>query len=277
MSHEFDQHFIILPDGSLEKATGKIPADVPLEAIVFPRVSADLVTQARYEQARLDGWAHGMASVVAFKGYYPLAALNRDAVCLFKDAIASLDELQLSSALALGMMQFVRYIMMRMDGQSHNIAMVLATRSFPGVKTDSVFNEGKFSGESNSGCHAKEMWLRKEAEKNGFSTNGLWYCSGLAMHPGDLKAWVGGRGDVERVARERNLTVDGYVNHKGREVAPKPDIAIDPVLVRNETLDVLDSHPGAKYDDVYEQVYNLRSGKVDNNPLVVSEPTQDWG
>jgi hypothetical protein len=145
--------------------------------------------------------------------------------------------------------------------------MMLATRSFPGVKTDSVFNEGKFSG-TDGRLDKEQLWLREQSEARGISTNGKWYCHGLASYAGDPTAWVDGRGDVERIAREKNMTVHGYVEHKGREVEPMADIPIDPRLVRAETLDILDSNPGAKYEDVYERVHDVRTGKVDLNPLV---------
>ena len=94
-----------------------------------------------------------------------------------------------------------RYENMRLDGQSHNMAEMLATRSFPGVKTDAVVNEGKFSGDRGKvGPH--QLWLKQQAEAAGVSTAGKWYCSGLASFPGDPTAWVGDRGDVLRIARE---------------------------------------------------------------------------
>jgi hypothetical protein len=164
----------------------------------------------------------------------------------------------------------LRYQQMRLDGQSHKMAEMLATRSFPGVKTDAIFNEGKFSSDSGL-VGAEQTWLRAQAERAGVSTNGKWYCRGLASFPGDPTAWVGDRGDVLRIAREKNMTVHGYVEHKGHEVDPGDDIEVAPDLIENEVQDILESHPGANADDVRERVHELRSGKVDINPLRVTD------
>ena len=159
-----------------------------------------------------------------------------------------------------------RYENMRIDGQSHRMAEMLATRTFPGVKTDAVFNEGKFSGDAGR-VGAEEVWLREQAEAAGVSTAGKWYCKGVADFPGDPKAWIDSRGDVERIARERNLTVRGYVQHQGHEVEPMPDVDLADDIIENEVGDILESNPFANADEVREQVRAMRSGEIDPNPL----------
>jgi hypothetical protein len=159
---------------------------------------------------------------------------------------------------------------MRLSGESHNIAEVLATRRFSGLRTDAIFNEGKFSSDKGKvGPH--EVWLREQADAAGVSTNGKWYCSGLASFPGDPTAWVGDRSDVLRIAREKNFTVEGYVEHKGHQADPGDDVKIADELVEAEVRDILDSCPDAKPDDVREEVYAVRSGSVDYNPLCVQD------
>ena len=203
----FDNIFVELPSGVYERAPEGIivdPKDV--NPIVFPIVSNDLVTQARYEN-------------------------------------------------------------MRLDGQSHNMAEMLATRSFPGVKTDAVFNEGKFSGDMGKvGPH--QLWLKLQAEAAGISTAGKWYCSGLASFPGDPTAWVGDRGDVLRIAREKNMTVHGYVEHEAHETDPGGDVPIDESIVNDEVEEILSRNPHVNAEEVREQVRSIRTGAVDNNPLL---------
>ena len=77
--------------------------------------------------------------------------------------------------------------------------------------------------------------------------------------------------DVRRIAREKNLTVHGYVEQKGYEVEPMADVVIDPKLIHAETMGVMSDFEGAKYEEVYERIHEVRSGKVDNNPLLVQE------
>jgi hypothetical protein len=159
---------------------------------------------------------------------------------------------------------------MRLAGESHSMAEVLATRSFPGVRSDAIFNEAKFSGTAGR-VHAEELWLRQQAELAGVSTTGKWYCRGLASFPGDPTAWIDSRGDVLRIAREKNMTVHGYVEHKGREVESMPDVAIAEDIVEAEVRDILGADPGACAEDVRDEVVQLRSGQVDPHPLLVED------
>lgn len=163
-----------------------------------------------------------------------------------------------------------RYARMRFSGESHNMAEMLATRTFPGVKTDAVFNNGKFSGDSGK-IGPQQLWLKQQAEAAGVSTNGKWYCSGLADFPGDPTAWIDSRNDVLRIAETKNMTVHGYVEHQGRQVAPVEDVEIADDLVRSEVEDIVESNPGINESDVWDQVYQTRTGKIDNNPLLCED------
>jgi hypothetical protein len=169
-----------------------------------------------------------------------------------------------------------RYEMMRQAGESHNMAEMLATRSFPGLKTDSIFNEGRCNGNQFESCPQRGDWLREQAEAAGVSTTGKYHCSGLARFPGDPKAWVNDRADVLRVARENGMNVRGYVDYEAPEVEPTPDIPIADDLVQSEVDDIMDCNPGLRRGDVEEKVRELRTGVVDPNPLCVSDPVYDF-
>ena len=165
------------------------------------------------------------------------------------------------------------YLRCRANGCARRLAACLALRSFPGIKTDAIFNEGRFSGADQfAATPAQGTWLRARAEAAGVSTTGKYYLSGLANYPGDPTAWVSDRGDVLRVAREKNLRIlDGYVTHEPVERASVPDVEIAPDLIESEVDDILDSDPGARREDVRERVYALRTGRVDENALVVDD------
>ena len=206
----FDDLFVHLPSGLYERAPEGIvvhPSDVT--PILFPIVSRDLVTQARYEN-------------------------------------------------------------MRLAGESHKMAEMLATRTFPGLRTDAIFNEGKFSGEQGR-IGPQELWRIQQAEAAGVSTTGKWYCSGLASFPGDPTAWVGDRGDVLRIAREKNLTVHGYVEHSGHATDGGGDVSIDANLIDDEVSDILDENPDCNAGEVRQQVIAIRTGAIDNNPLLCTD------
>jgi hypothetical protein len=195
----------------------------------------------------------------------------------WKPLAESLDGAEVFDVLGLSMEKFRRYRGMRIGGQTHKFALMIASRQFPGVKTDSVFNEGKFSGSGGSGCEAKENHYRTQAEKRGFSTNGKWYCGSLARFPGDPEAFIGSRSDVLAVCKKNNFTIlDGYVDYKGHETPPTPDYEVAPGLIDRETREVMEDCPGSKYEDVYERVHELRTGRIDPNPARVKTPTEDW-
>lgn len=240
--------YVILPDGRLElDTTGVIPPDVELEPIVFPEVSKEPRVQSHYESERLAGLNHDHAIINVY-------------CARFGELPTHLPTLHAR----------MRYREMRLAGESHSMAEMLATRTFPGIKTDAIFNERKFSSDSGL-VGAEQTWLRAQAESAGVSTNGKWYCRGLASFPGDPTAWVGDRGDVLRIAREKNMTVHGYVEHKGHEVDPGGDIDIAEDLLSNEVQDIMDSNPGANFEEVQAKVHELRTGRVDPNPLRVED------
>lgn len=164
-----------------------------------------------------------------------------------------------------------RYIQCRLNGCSHRLAEMLAARKFPALKTDSTFNAGRCNGNQFEDVPGLGDHYKKIAEAAGVSTTGKYYCSGLADFPGDPTAWVSDRGDVLRVAREKNLNVDGDVTHRASEREPIPDIDVADDLIDREVAEILDEDPTRDRMEVREEVRRLRSGEVDPNPLLVSD------
>lgn len=164
-----------------------------------------------------------------------------------------------------------KYIEMRLAGQSHNMAEVLATRKFPGFSTDDTFMKGWKTGEQFADSPALGNYYRGVAESLGVSTQGKAYISGLAEYPGDPRAWVGGKSDVLSVARERNLNVEGMVNHTGHATDPSPDIDIaEDILV--DTARGIAGSTGMKWGEALAKAYDLRTGRSDlGQPLLVDD------
>ncbi len=80
--------------------------------------------------------------------YRELKRLGTDALAFAHDERTTPDEL-------------IRYVEMRLRGESHKMAEVLATRKFPGLKgTDAIFWEGWFSGDAGRNHH-EQLWLRQ--------------------------------------------------------------------------------------------------------------------
>lgn len=271
MSCKFDSRFnssddtnlyVAMPDGRYEKATPVLVIDgADIRPIVFPVVSPVRAIQMAYEKSRLDGYSHDESfSFAAYRAARKLGPFEDGDTLGFVRLNPYINKVSSNFDVQ------VSYWKMRKNGQSHNMAEMLATRSFPGVKTDAVFNEGKFSGDTGR-IGPQELWRIQQAEAAGVSTTGKWYCSGLAEFPGDPTAWVSDRGDVLRVAREKNMTVHGYVEHQGHEADGGSDVAIADELINDEVNDILESCPGADAEAVREQVYSVRTGAVDTNPL----------
>ncbi len=107
------------------------------------------------------------------------------------------------------------YIEMRVDGQSHNMAEVLALRKFPGTTgTDRAFMEGRHLDgaqfEGQPGDIGKQYCAA--AARAGVNTAGKWYSGTLARFPMDPQAWVGGTADVKAVCDREGWTARGSVN-----------------------------------------------------------------
>jgi hypothetical protein len=166
----------------------------------------------------------------------------------------------------------VRYLEMRLGGQSHKFAEMMATRSFPAIRTDSEYNKGRCNGNQFEAVPGLGNLLRKQAEAAGVSTTGKYYCHGLAEYPGDPEAWVGGRGDVLAVAKKKGMSVQGSVEYTHPERAPMADVEIADDLIQREVEQVMARDGGYRRGDVEENVRMLRSGAVDINGLLCREP-----
>ncbi len=117
------------------------------------------------------------------------------------------------------------YKKMVTDGVAPRMAEMLALQQPPGLRgTDRTFMEGRYNNQQFDNMpkhHAEKMM--KQARQAGINPSGKYYCSGLAdgRGPSDPAAWVDGVNDVLKVARARNLTVEGAVEHKGIPM-PRP-------------------------------------------------------
>jgi hypothetical protein len=162
-----------------------------------------------------------------------------------------------------------RYIEMRLKGEKHPMAELLAVRKFPSFKTDSTFNKGRVNGSQFEDCPLRGDWLRARAEEAGVSTTGKFYSSGLARFPGDPKAWVSNRNDVLRVARENGMSVSGDVNYTAPETDPGADLAVAPEILAREVDAYMAANPDARRGDAEETVREVITGQVDKHePLV---------
>ncbi len=154
------------------------------------------------------------------------------------------------------------YLKCRAEGTSHMLAEMFAHQQPPMSNTDREFLEGR------GGCYDQFQgspqgeYYRQVAESEGFNPQGKVYLSGLANYPGDPRAWVSGRGDVQRVCEERGFDADGAVRVRAarhRDMAPAGGgVAEDLVEARLERE--LQADPGLQErprDEVKEEVREM--------------------
>lgn len=99
--------------------------------------------------------------------------------------------------------------------------------------------------------------ILREARAAGIATAGKVYVGGLAdsrAHQ-DPMAWVDSTADIKRVAKLRNLTVEGAVNHQGQAVPAKRAV-LNERIIQEELPRYRRKHPGAKDGDLREMIVN---------------------
>lgn len=117
------------------------------------------------------------------------------------------------------------YAKLRSEGLSHKWCEMCVLQQPPGtLGTDRAYMQGRYNNQQLDAMptdHAQNIVTL--AKRAGINPSGKYYSAALAdsRGPQDPGAWVDSTADVVRVARQRNLTVTGAVEHKGIPVAPK--------------------------------------------------------
>lgn len=111
------------------------------------------------------------------------------------------------------------YSQCRFNGSSPSLSDMLASAQPPSCKTDATFLKGHCNGNQFESQPKVGNLMRQIAEHYGQNTTGKVYLGGIAAFPGDPAAWVNGRGDVERVVRDRGWQCSGDVTVAQGEVS----------------------------------------------------------
>lgn len=174
--------------------------------------------------------------------------------------------------------QQVEYWKMRFDGQSHKLAEMLATRSFPAVRgTDSDFMKGSHIQDTQL-----DEYRHRMANAQGVDTTGKRYLAGLAAFPGDPEAWVSGTSDVKRVCEKRGWNCHGAVEYEAPDAYQVTDADRDlkapiaPDIIRDTVADELSVYDPREITpqmvgDVQDQVTKRLSGETDTQDLRVRD------
>jgi hypothetical protein len=149
------------------------------------------------------------------------------------------------------------YRKMIADGQSPRFAEMCALMQAPGTKgSDRAFMEGRLDGNWMDGLPRRQAnWMVKEARAAGINPTGKFYLSGIADKRGhmDPRAWVDSIDDVRRVAKDRNLNVQGMVNIEASP-EPKRQVALNPKLARELARKEIANDPGLPMKDALAKV-----------------------
>lgn len=153
------------------------------------------------------------------------------------------------------------YERMRAEGTSHRLAEMFALQQPPMSCTDREFLEGHCNGSQFAGQEHVGDYYRSVATAAGQDVTGKVYLSGLAAYPGDPQAWVSGRGDVERVVRQRGWSAEGLVNVKPTQIHEHKPVGLDESLVQDEVDGILETVPDPRAvdrEDLADQVREKR-------------------
>lgn len=143
-------------------------------------------------------------------------------------------------------------------------ALMVATQTPPGTRgTDRAFMEGRYNDQWLDDMPKRQAErILRDARAVGINPNGKTYVGGLADHRAhrDPEAWVDSTADVLRVAKKRNLTVEGIVNHKGTQIPQKPP-ALNERIVKEDMKHYRRLHPGKSTAELREMVISKHALK----------------
>jgi hypothetical protein len=123
----------------------------------------------------------------------------------------------------------------------------------PGVRgTDRAVMQGRLNQQWLDDMpkdHAQRML--REAKSAGINVSGKYYMSGLADKRGhcDPAAWIDSASDIRTVARQRNLTVQGVVDHAGTKMDAPPTKRLSDDLTKEMMAVERKKNPGQKIKD----------------------------
>jgi hypothetical protein len=134
------------------------------------------------------------------------------------------------------------------NGCSPKLAEALAFQQGPALKTDALLFEGHHNGNQFQDSPSTGDFYKQAAQRAGVSTAGKIYLGTLANFPGDPRAWVSDRHDVQKVLEERGWGCSGAVSRKV------------------DDLPSTESHPGVADDIVDDEVDRLTTKNPDLAP-----------
>ena len=145
------------------------------------------------------------------------------------------------------------------------IQEIIDSRQSPSLNTDTRYFAGLGTADPFEGMSepVKQLAIEKAA-KAGVNILNKRYVGSLATESCDPKAWVENRGDMLRVAREKNLSCEGIVTNKV-EINAEPRSTYEPAadILEDRTIEILDAQ-GAP-DIVSRKEFEIAEDKAYNS------------
>ena len=150
------------------------------------------------------------------------------------------------------------FLKMIAEGQTSRWSEMCALQMPPGVRgTDRAVMQDRNNGEWLDKMPPKQARkILGDAKHAGISTSGKYYMSGLAdkRGPGDPHAWIESSADILKVAKERNLHVNGIVDYEPREVEKAASKPLSNSLVKELSAKEKKLNPKASAGELKELV-----------------------
>lgn len=142
---------------------------------------------------------------------------------------------------------------------------MVVTGQPPGERTDRGFLAGTENGRQFEKTPHIGEYYRKVAESKGQNVKGKKYLGQLADYPGDPRAWVDGRGDIQRRCEEKGWGCTGTVKTKRHDVEPSKGVDIAPDLLERYTRQEIAKEGGVvspkRREEIRESVRAKRTRK----------------
>jgi hypothetical protein len=150
------------------------------------------------------------------------------------------------------------YARLLSEGYGHKWAEMCSLQQPPGTSgTDRALMQNRYADQWLDALpkdHADK--ITREARAAGINISGKYYYSGLADKRGHLDpaAWLDNAGDIKKVAKAKNLTVHGAVQHEATPVPRPKSKPLSERLIREFSRTEAKMNPGKKPGEIREIV-----------------------
>jgi hypothetical protein len=138
-------------------------------------------------------------------------------------------------------------------GSESRLGMMLEAGQPPAANTDREFLQGHCNGNQFEKNPALGDFYAEDARASGVDTKGKVYLSGLAAYPGDPRAWINNRGDVQKLIEERGWKCQGSVNVNAIRPEERKPVAVADDILDDAVLEAIEAGATEPVEELREQ------------------------